>query len=110
MSTKEKIAAPTEGPWYVGCQNDGQFIINRPPSPAGTDVIWEGRKDVVVVGKVYDLDSFEETSANARLFAAAPTLLQAAKKALSSLQNGGSENKPQLQQELRDAIRKAEER
>lgn len=30
MTTKDK--------WYLGSMNDGLFIINRPPSPVGTDV------------------------------------------------------------------------
>jgi hypothetical protein len=105
---KEKVVGPTEGPWYVGCQNDGQFIINRPPRPSGTDVIWEGRKDVEVVGKVYDLDDFEETAANARLLAAAPTLYKAAKLTLMRLKEKGKEFEPGLQHALEHAIMKAD--
>lgn len=106
MKTKDKVAGPTEGPWYVGCQNDGQFIINRPPRASGTDVVWEGRKDVEVVGKVYDQDDFEETSANARLMAAAPTLYKAAKLALQRLK--GKDLEPGLRHALEHAIMKAD--
>jgi hypothetical protein len=28
----------TAGRWYLGAMNDGLFIIDRPPSPSGTDV------------------------------------------------------------------------
>jgi len=108
MKTKEKAVGATEGPWYVGCQNDGQFIINRPPRASGTDVIWEGRKDVEVVGKVYDLEDFETTSANARLMAAAPTLLNAAKLALQGLKGKGPKFEPGLRHALEHAIMKAE--
>lgn len=27
----------TAKPWYIGAQNDGLYIIDRPPSASGTD-------------------------------------------------------------------------
>lgn len=68
--------------WHVGAQNDGLFIIDQPPRASGTDVVWEGRKDVNVIASVCDRESFSETSANANLLAAAPELLRACKAAL----------------------------
>lgn len=66
--------------WYVGSQNDGLCIINRPPSPAGTDVVWEGRKEVQHIACV-DLITmtYDEASRCAKLLAAAPELLAALK-------------------------------
>ena len=34
---EELLAKATPGPWYVGAQNDGLYIINGPPSPAPYD-------------------------------------------------------------------------
>ena len=39
--TTDKIE-PTKGPWYVGAQNDGLFIIDKPPRPAPVDHMVEG--------------------------------------------------------------------
>lgn len=42
--------------WYLGAMNDGLFIINRPPSPAGTDVApHENPNGPTVVLNVTDL-------------------------------------------------------
>lgn len=70
-------------PWYVGVQNDGLFIIDKPPSPSGTDVVWEGRQDLKVIAVVEDAATFDETSRNANLLAAAPDLLMVLKEILA---------------------------
>jgi hypothetical protein len=30
--------------WYIGAQNDGKFIIDKPPRPT-TDYVWHDRPD-----------------------------------------------------------------
>lgn len=98
------------GPWFVGVMNDALFIIDQKPCPP-TEFVHPGHEPSPnVIATVCNQDDHKETDANGRMLAAAPELYKAAKKALRSLENGGSENKPQLQQELRDAIRKAEEK
>ena len=102
--------AKSVGPWFVGAMNDGLFIIDQKPCPP-TEFVHPGHDPAPnVIATVCNQDDWADTDGNARLLAAAPELLMVAKKALRSLENGGSENKPQLQQELRDAIRKAEEK
>lgn len=66
--------------WYVGSQNDGLCIIDTKPSPAGTDVVWEGRKEVQHIACI-DLITmnYDEASRCANLIAAAPELLRALK-------------------------------
>ena len=66
--------------WYVGSQNDGLCIIDTKPSPAGTDVVWEGRKEVQHIACVDLLTmSYDDASRCANLMAAAPELLRALK-------------------------------
>lgn len=64
--------------WHVGSQNDGLCIIDTKPSPAGTDVVWEGRKEVQHIACV-DLITmnYDEASRCANLMAAAPEMLKA---------------------------------
>ena len=96
-------------PWFVGVMNDALFIIDKKPCPP-TEFVHPGHDPAPnVIATVCNQDDPKETDANGRLLAAAPELLKVAKMALRSLENGGSENKPQLQRELRDAIRKAEQ-
>lgn len=67
----------TPGPWYVGAQNDGLFVIDRPPRQS-TDDITEGRDVGVVAARILHIG-------NARLIASAPDLLAAARAALTEL-------------------------
>jgi len=87
--------------WHVGSQNDGLCVIDRKPSPAGTDVVWEGRKDLQHICCV-DGESFEVRQKRANLIAAAPELLAAAKDALAYM----SGNRV-CKETLLEAIRKA---
>ncbi len=66
--------------WYVGSQNDGLCVINRKPSPAGTDVVWKGREEVRHIACV-DLisNTYKDADRYAQLLAAAPELLAALK-------------------------------
>jgi hypothetical protein len=77
---KESKESKENEKWYVGSMIDSLCIINRPPSPAGTDVVWEGRKEVQHIACV-DLVTagFAEASRRANLLAAAPELLAALK-------------------------------
>lgn len=98
------------GPWFVGVMNDGLFIIDQKPCPP-TEFVHPGHDPAPnVIATVCNQEDWKDTDANAYLLSAAPELYKVAKKALRSLQNGGSENHPALQQELRDAIRKAEKK
>ena len=92
--------------WYVGSQNDGLCIINRKPSPAGTDVVWKGREEVRHIACV-DLisNTYKDADRYAQLIAAAPELLAALKALRAEVQAGlGSA----LLGQVSDAIDKAE--
>jgi len=42
--------------WHLGSMNDGLFIINAPPSPAGTDVgPWDNPRGPTMVLNIVDL-------------------------------------------------------
>lgn len=58
---------PRRKPWYVGTQNDGLYIIDRPPSPSNDHPDHE--RDCRVVAKVYQQPGEDEVAA---LLAAAP--------------------------------------
>jgi hypothetical protein len=62
----------TPGPWYVGAQNDGLYIINKPPRPSNDDINPDA--DVLVVAKVYESPGLGK--GNAQLLAAAPAMIQ----------------------------------
>lgn len=66
-------AKHTPGPWYVGAQNDGLYVIDRQPSPAPYDapIPAEGGPNVIATPN-WRLPDHE---ANARLIAQAPALL-----------------------------------
>lgn len=67
--------------WYVGSQNDGLCIIDTKPSPAGTDVVWEGRKEVQHIACIDLITmSYDDASRCAKLLASAPRLLWMLKK------------------------------
>ena len=73
-------ATYTTGPWYVGAQNDGLFIIDQPPRPAPADHPAD-IPGVTIIGVVYD-NVFDDAgasqgTANARLIAAAPEMFEA---------------------------------
>lgn len=81
-------ATYTTGPWYVGAQNDGLFIIDQPPRPAPADHPAD-IPGVTIIGVVYD-NVFDDAgasqgTANARLIAAAPDLVEALKDTLRIL-------------------------
>ncbi len=59
----------TPGPFYVGAQNDGLFIVTR--QPVMTDHPDHGKENTVIAKLV------DGTADDARLFAAAPDLLDA---------------------------------
>jgi hypothetical protein len=70
----------TKGPWHVGAQNDGLFIIDQPPRPAPADHPAD-IPGVTIIGVVYD-NVFDDAgasqgTANARLIAAAPEMFEA---------------------------------
>lgn len=65
----------TQGPWFVGAQNDGLYIIDSQPSPAPYDgPIPRDHGPNVIATPNFRL---AECEANARLIAAAPDLLAA---------------------------------
>lgn len=73
-------ATYTTGPWYVGAQNDGLFIVDKPPRPAPADHPAD-IPGITIIGAVYD-NVFDgagasQGTANARLIAAAPDLVEA---------------------------------
>lgn len=70
----------TKGPWYVGAQNDGVFIIDKPPRPGPADHPAD-IPGVTIIGKLYD-NVFDDAGlsrarANAAMAAAAPDLFDA---------------------------------
>jgi hypothetical protein len=69
--------AHTPGPWYVGTQNDGLFILNQPPRPSNDDINPAGPKGLIIIGAVYGDVPFAEQQGNARLFAASWEMLEA---------------------------------
>jgi hypothetical protein len=64
----------TPGPWYVGAQNDGLYIIDRQPRPSNDDPRHDA--DVELVATPFAARG-ATVEANARLIAAAPELLAA---------------------------------
>jgi hypothetical protein len=94
--------------WYVGSQNDGLCIIDTKPSPAGTDVVWEGRKEVQHIACV-DLITmnYDEASRCAKLLAAAPEMLEMLKR-FSENDHSCSSRIDCLQCAALDVIEKAE--
>lgn len=75
-------SAYTRGPWFVGAQNDGLYVIDRMPSPAGNDAPVPATAGPQVVATPNW--RVAEYRANARLIAAAPDLVEALKDALRS--------------------------
>lgn len=70
-------AEHTPGPWFVGAQNDGLYIIDGQPSPAPYDgPIPREHGPNVVARPNFALAGYE---ANAKLIAAAPEMLAALK-------------------------------
>ncbi len=95
--------------WFVGSQNDGLCILNRKPSPSGTDVVWAGHKDTKHIACVDLLtNTFEEGRAHANLMAAAPELLEALRLAEATLAANLSQS--DALPTIREAIKKAEGR
>lgn len=81
--------AHTPGPWYVGAMNDALFVIDKPPRPSNDDV--HPDRDVTVIASVRHVEGgLGVAAANARLMAAAPELLSAAKKAFDALTYDGA--------------------
>ncbi|TIM16229.1 MAG: hypothetical protein E5Y67_03280 [Mesorhizobium sp.] len=76
-------AKHTPGPWFVGAQNDGLYIIDGPPSPAPYDgpIPREYGPNVIATPNW----GVAEYEANARLIAAAPEMLAALKTVLDDL-------------------------
>jgi hypothetical protein len=64
----------TKGPWYVGAQNDGLFIIDQPPRPAPLDDLTAGPRGLRVLAKLYDNDA--RARADAKLMALAPQMFE----------------------------------
>ena len=86
--TPTQAAKHTPGPWHVGSQNDGLFIINQPPRPS-TDDIRFGTDGPTVIGAVYWQTDPDESQANARLIAQAPAMAEALKNLLADITSGG---------------------
>jgi hypothetical protein len=63
------MSGHTPGPWYVGAQNDGLYIIDRQPSPSNDDPRHDA--DVELVATPFAARG-ATVEANARLIAAAP--------------------------------------
>lgn len=64
----------THGPWFVGAQNDGMYIVSgEPPSPSNDYMVHDS--DRTLIAKL-EGETFEMDRANARLIAAAPKLLE----------------------------------
>jgi hypothetical protein len=83
-------AEPTPGPWFVGAQNDALYVVaGRPPSQSN-DYPWHDAPSALIA-KTFD-DKCDGGSgpivavaeANARVIAAAPDLLDAARGLLAS--------------------------
>ena len=68
--------------WYVGTQNDGIFIIDRPPRPAPVDFFTPGVSDATAIANVYHGPKADE---HARLLAAAPQMANNIRKDLDLL-------------------------
>jgi len=101
-----------EKQWYVGSQNDGLCIIDRKPSPSGTDVVWKGHSDLKHIACVDLVDhDFKEGQANAVLLAAAPELLRACKVALDAFGPDRTPSERRAAERLiHEAVKKAEGR
>ena len=95
MNTEQKH---TPGPWRVG---DGSFVIGNHPAPGIT-----GSDDVHHYGGHLICESVSQ--ANARLIAAAPELLEAAKQALQVFVDQGWDDDLSAAKSLKAAIAKAE--
>jgi hypothetical protein len=76
------MSAHTPGPWYVGAQNDGLYIIDRQPSPSNDDPRHDA--DVELVATPFAARG-ATVEANARLIAAAPEMLEALKDVMERL-------------------------
>lgn len=78
----------TPGPWHVGCQNDALFVTAGREPALNNDHPWHDAPRVALC-KVFgpsDDDCLPvDAEANARLMAAAPKLLGAARAALQCL-------------------------
>lgn len=91
MNATEKHTPHTPGPWFVGAQNDGLYILNGSPSPAPYDgPIPKEYGPEVVATPNWRLPSYE---ANARLIAAAPELFEALQELLSDCEEYARVNK-----------------
>lgn len=74
----------TKAPWFVGAQNDALYIIDRAPASSNDHPNHEA--DVEPIAKVYDKVRGEQSgSANARLIASAPLLLEALESIFETL-------------------------
>jgi hypothetical protein len=83
MNTKTE-AKHTEGPWSIGAETD--FIQDCLYVPINADSI-----GTLEIGLVNTADDQDQGTANARLIAAAPDLLEAAKGVLDSWDNHGGD-------------------
>lgn len=105
--TTVKDVVHTPGPWFIGAQNDGLFIIDKPPRPSTDDPVHDAQ--VAVIAHVYYGNPADlHADANARLIATAPEMLQALRNLVAYSEC--SINDADIWNAARAAIAKAEGR